>query len=91
MAPLNNKEYILKTIKEILNFVFNVSMLIWALWIIVRGGHALGIGILSLIPFVYLFYFFTKDIPTKDEKIDLLQNNLDYYKKRLSQYEDTEN
>lgn len=78
-------------IKEIFYFIFNVSMFICALWIISRGGNALGIGVLALIPFVYLFYFFTKDITDKNEQIKRLQDNLDYYKHRIAQYEDIDN
>lgn len=78
-------------IKEIFYFIFNVSMFIWALWIISRGGNVLGIGVLALIPFVYLFYFFTKDITDKNDQIKHLQDNLDYYKHRIAQYEDIDN
>lgn len=77
-------------IKEILYFIFNVSMLIWALWIISRGGNVLGIGVLALIPFFYLFYFFTKDNFIKDEKIKHLEDLVKHYKHRLEQFENKE-
>lgn len=81
----------MKLIKEIILFIFNTSMLIVAFCIIILGGKSLGIGVFSLIPFLYLFYFFTKDLPEKDEKIKQLQDNLEYYKNRIAQYENTKN
>jgi hypothetical protein len=73
----------MKLIKEILLFIFNLSMLFWALYIITFGAKNLGLGVFSLIPFLYLFYFFTKDIPSKEERIKELENNLEYYKHQL--------
>lgn len=43
----------LDLIKDILKFIFNLSMILFAIVIIVKGGNALGIGILAIIPFVY--------------------------------------
>ena len=74
-------------VKEISLFVFNLSMLICALYVAIQGGRSLGIHVFALIPFLYLFYFFTKDIPDKNKKIEELENEVKYYKKNLEQYE----
>jgi hypothetical protein len=89
MVPLSNKEYVIKTLKEILLFIINLLLLSICIVIIAVGSTKLEVDWLGFIPFVYFIYFFTKDIPDKDEKIKQLEQNIKYYQHRLETYEAT--
>jgi len=48
----------LDLVKDILKFIFNLFMLLFAIIVIVKGGNTLGIGILAIIPFVYFLILY---------------------------------
>lgn len=87
MSPLSQKEYVIKTIKEILLFIINLLMILSCIVIISAGSRKFEIDWLGFVPFIYFTYFFAKHNQDKDEKIEHLEENIKYYKHRLEKYE----
>ena len=87
MNPFNNKEYVLKTVKEIFNFALGVIMFFCCLAIITYGSAKLHIGYLGFIPFLYFAIIFFNRVSKIVEEKENLENNLQYCKHRLEKYE----
>lgn len=91
MNPLNGKENMLKTIKEIFNFIFNLILFCICIAIIAYGCIKLNIDYLGFVPFVYFAIIFMNKVGKIVEEKENLENSLAYYKKRAQLYEEIYN
>ena len=91
MGPLMDKEDLLKTIKEIFNFILAIIMFYSCIIIIVYGSARLKIGFLGFIPFIYFIFVFSKGVSKLVDKNENLENSLAYYKNRVQTYEEIYN
>ena len=85
MSP--SHEYILETIKEIFNFIFNLIMVLICTVIIIYGSWAINLEVLGFFPFLYFIVTFMNRVSKVVEQKDNLENSLAYYKNRAEKYE----